>query len=339
MKKTFTLFSFLMFGAGAHAQLTQANTAPANGDTYTLYQCDSLNINPGGGGSGLTWNYASIVTHSSVQYAHTCSNTSSPSYPQANVVVNAGASNASYYKSSATSLDYYGGNLNVGTSVAATLTYTTPLMRTVYPMSLNSTTTTPIGGGISITVPLSTSGNFTGTGAVIADANGTLTLPGPVVFNNVLRLMTNQAYSFTTSLMPTTPSSVTELRWDWYAPGIKNAVFSIITTTAITPLGTNTQTLVFRDKNVGVGLTEPGDFSAAISLYPNPANEVLYINDLSGKAEKVELSDMQGRLVLSAKTNSETTALDIELLSQGIYVCKVLDKKGTLLRSIKVAKE
>lgn len=335
MKKLITLFS-LISAHGGFAQLTQANHAPAAGDSYALYQCDSLNVTIGAGGAGQTWNYASIVTHSSTLTNYTGVSSSNASYPQANVSVGSGPSNVAYYNSSSTALNYYGGNIMVGT-IAANLTYTTPLMKAVYPMSLNSSTGTAIAGSINITAPLPTSGTFSGTGYVIADATGTLILPGaPGTYNNVLRVVTNQVINFTTTIAPGT---LTETRCDFYAPGIKQAVFSIVTSTAVTPIGTNTQVVVYRDSSVPTALPE-GLFSPEQSLaYPNPAAERLYFNNTDAEATRLVLLSINGQSLREERLHSGLCTIDLAGLPKGLYLYRIENQSGQVLRCAKLIKE
>lgn len=335
MKKLFTLLSLISAPCG-FAQLTQANHAPAAGDSYALYQCDSTNVSIGAGGSGLTWNYASIVTHSSTLANYTGVSSSNASYPQANVSVGSGPSNVAYYNSSATALNYYGGNIMVGT-IAANLTYTTPLLKALYPMSLNSSTGTAIAGSINITAPLPTSGTFSGTGYVIADATGTLILPGvPGTYNNVLRVVTNQVINFTTTIAPGT---LTETRADYYAPGIKQAVFSIITSTAVTPLGTNTQVMVYRDSSVPTALSEGFFAGDQITAYPNPAAEQLYINNAHPEATALVLLSLNGQCLRKEALHAGLCTIDLTDLPKGMYLYRIENQRGQLLRCEKLIKE
>src|SRR5690348_16441255 len=109
MKKIY-LFLLATFSYSLSAQLTQANHAPANGDTYTMYRCDSVNTTPGASGAGVLWNFSSLTTFSNLARSYTAQATSNSTYAAANVAVASGNSDIEYLASSTTSLGYYGGN-------------------------------------------------------------------------------------------------------------------------------------------------------------------------------------------------------------------------------------
>lgn len=59
-----------------------------------------------------------------------------------------------------------------------------------------------------------------------------------------------------------------------------------------------------------------------ISIYPNPVNDMLYIN--ATNVEQVIVSDMQGREVLKSQINH----VDVSALNAGMYVVKVITPDG-----------
>src|SRR5688572_16313074 len=137
MKKIYLSLFAAIFALNGFSQLTQANHAPAAGNMYEMYQVDSVLV-PGAGGAGMTWNYTN-TTHSSVVHSYSAATASNPLYAAATVSVGATGNNTFFYNSSASGLWYYGGNVNVGTQVAATRMYTAPAVYASYPMSLNTT--------------------------------------------------------------------------------------------------------------------------------------------------------------------------------------------------------
>ena len=69
-------------------------------------------------------------------------------------------------------------------------------------------------------------------------------------------------------------------------------------------------------------------------LFPNPANNTLNIKIRSDNNSiyTIELYTMLGQLIASQKIINNTTVLDIQGLSQGIYICKIaeLTAKGSI---------
>lgn len=73
-----------------------------------------------------------------------------------------------------------------------------------------------------------------------------------------------------------------------------------------------------------------------ISVYPNPANNLLTIkagDDLVGS--QYLISDQTGRQVLNGKLANETTAVDISQLTPGVYLIQVAGQRRSSVKMIK----
>ena len=77
-----------------------------------------------------------------------------------------------------------------------------------------------------------------------------------------------------------------------------------------------------------VGIETPVE-TQVLHIYPNPANNVLGIDGVSGS---VEIYDAMGRRVLTAKTTSDHTLIDISTLPRGLYLLRI---DGTSAKFIK----
>lgn len=345
MTKIYSTLLAIMCVASANAQLTQGNHAPANGENFSTYQCDSLGINPGATGAGAVWNFSTATTHSSVLVNYTCSTVSNSVYPQANVAVIGGLNNLAYYKTSASSLDYYGGNVTVGTggtSVAATLIYTAPFIHAVYPMNLTTSTTSAVAGTINVTSPLTTSGTFSGTSNTVLDASGTLTLPGgAVTFTNVYRVKTSQTITFTTAVTPTPPGTLIEVSYDYYNLGTKAPLFTIATSTAITLLGTNVQTLVTVSKEaLATPVTSLGELSSStndVKVFPNPGSSFITIQADNKQAQGVIIYEITGKQVEKQLLVDGKLKLDVSGYNKGLFIYSIVDASNRVIRSGKLA--
>ncbi len=77
---------------------------------------------------------------------------------------------------------------------------------------------------------------------------------------------------------------------------------------------------------------------SAIRLYPNPANNTLFVEGLQGKASYT-VTDATGRKVLAAMANSNGNqqALDVAPLAPGLYFMQYTDDNGTA--SVKFVKQ
>ncbi|MBP6304174.1 MAG: T9SS type A sorting domain-containing protein, partial [Bacteroidia bacterium] len=63
----------------------------------------------------------------------------------------------------------------------------------------------------------------------------------------------------------------------------------------------------------------------SINLYPNPANTLVYTDELAAY-DRIELSDLTGKVVLSHALPS--ASIDVSSLPAGLYVTRVYGKTG-----------
>ena len=61
---------------------------------------------------------------------------------------------------------------------------------------------------------------------------------------------------------------------------------------------------------------------ADCSVYPNPAHSKLFLSTENEIVEKVEISDLAGRVFLQ-KTKTGQTTVDVSVLPQGVYICHI----------------
>ncbi|HQQ93705.1 MAG TPA: T9SS type A sorting domain-containing protein [Bacteroidia bacterium] len=333
MKYIFTSLLFICGVRFASAQLTQANHAPANGDGYSEYQCDSTGITLGGTGAGTVWNYTAVPTHSNIVRLFSAVTSTNGTYPSANVFLSSNTGNTAYYNSTTNKLDYYGGNVNVGT-VVASMIYTAPVLAANYPMSLNTTTMSTTGGTINFTSPLTIGGTFTGNSIVTVDATGTINLPGSVTYTNVYRVITSQTVNFVTAIASGT---LVQVNYEYFGENVKSPVFAISTATAYA-LGVTTQTIVtrFKASTVPVGIQSQEFNSSAQTLFPNPASGYFELSGLNGTESSVSLCDLSGKQVWHSEINGAYKRMDVSGLEKGLYIFTILDKSGSAVRKGKL---
>jgi len=335
MRKLYFFISVLLSGVAAQAQLTQANHAISAGDTFTLNQCDSTGINPGGSGAGVTWNFANIPTRN-ITLTYTASATTNTSFPSASVTVSSGSSDNSHYNYNASAGFYHGGSIVVS-PVVASLIYTSPAIVAAYPMSLNTTSTAATAGSISVTAPIPTSGTFVGTSTVTADGTGTLNLPGNNTFTNVTRVVTSQTLAFSALIGGT----VTQMSYEYFQPGTKGPLVSIRTSTANVGFTSATQTVVTRIKTTPivpvntVSIAEANLTQESFVAFPNPAKSTFNVaGNYNGNATLL-IYDATGRQVENTRLANGHAQIDVSGYSHGLYIYKVLGDNG---RSLKTGK-
>jgi hypothetical protein len=329
MKKI--LLSLSVFTAlGANAQLTQANHTPSFWDPiYTVNQCDTIPSGvPGATGAGALWSYTPTV-HASIAKTYSCTMINDPNFAGSDGRVASSGSDASYYNTiSTTDLKYYGGNISVN-GVNAVIKYSSPAVMASYPMALNGTVSSVTSGTVNVTTPFPVTTNFTGNCNVLADATGTLVLPGRS-FNDIIRLTTMQ------NIVANGTATITLLTYDYYSPGTsKAAILSVQTSTLSSPLGgTSSQTMTTLQKDyVTVGVKEMKEAKAEVSVFPNPASSVVNFNTNSVEAYKVTVYDITGKAVATDLFEDNKSRLNISSLNSGMYLYTITGKSNQVLNS------
>jgi hypothetical protein len=81
-----------------------------------------------------------------------------------------------------------------------------------------------------------------------------------------------------------------------------------------------------------IGLNEMT--AASIQLYPNPTQEYLHVVSNKSEVERVELIDMNGKLIAKFLGNSKELVLDLHDLETGMYQVLVVTTNGDFNRQI-----
>ena len=328
MKKISMMASALLICTTTQAQtLTQSTHAPAVGDVYSFQYADSttLPFNLGNPGTGNTFNFSGLSVHPTIKNSQgvTVASTGSTSiYPLANVAVKTGTNNT-FYNSQSNKLEFYGGDITVG-GYPVTITYTTPAVLGTYPMTLGTTSSGTVAGNISA---FSNNGTFTGTSSFIADATGTLIVPGGRSYNNVIRVQTHQSMTFTLGFVSGT---LTVNQYDYYAPSYSNypnlnnnwPVLTVQQSTIASPAtGTSTQTIVTINSNYQTlnahSLSIPT--TPEIRIVPNPVKDNIHIITQNPSIKKIILMDMAGKIIYETKN----TNINCSSFSNGNYLIRV----------------
>ncbi len=91
--------------------------------------------------------------------------------------------------------------------------------------------------------------------------------------------------------------------------------------------------------SVLAGLVEANGINLILSAYPNPTTDFILLKIENYKIENLtyQLKDINGKLLLNQKINSNETSILMEALSSGCYFLKVNQNK-TELKSFKIIK-
>lgn len=337
MKKILLSFTTILSLSINAQTLTQANHAPAAGEQFKRLQCDSTGILLGTSGANQLWDYSALNSHPSIISDYNVQSNSNTAYSLANVVVNVMPNSDNYYfKSSASDLKYYGGNFLMG-SFGIALNFNAPAIAAIYPMSLNTATSSAISG--SMTINNSISGTFTGNAGLFADGTGTLVLPAKT-FTDVIKVTSSQIINATLSLGTAT---VTQLTVDYYSVGNpKASILTIATNTVSSSLspGATTQTLVTILKDyINIGINETEKEEASVIVYPNPVSSVAHFTSKNNQSYKVSVYDVTGKIVGNTLFDNNVANFNIEGLKTGVYFYTVLNKSNQAIKSGKFTVE
>ena len=79
----------------------------------------------------------------------------------------------------------------------------------------------------------------------------------------------------------------------------------------------------------------PFGIASGISVYPNPASDLIYINNKSSEIINAELRDLQGKMLWTGALNSASVnILDAGEFEKGIYFLFVMNEKGKFCRKL-----
>ena len=94
------------------------------------------------------------------------------------------------------------------------------------------------------------------------------------------------------------------------------------------------QTLSEKSSISMVTSTKESELESKIIVYPNPVQDIFYIESNGIEMEKVELFDIRGARVLDFTTQNTNCKIDMKSLSDSIYIVKVSTNKGIIMRKI-----
>lgn len=86
--------------------------------------------------------------------------------------------------------------------------------------------------------------------------------------------------------------------------------------------------------NIANGVEEAE--AAGFSIYPNPANNVLNIDQKNGGAFSYEILDVTGRVVAANNNNTNTARIDVSALKTGVYFVRINGVNGKTVQKIVV---
>jgi hypothetical protein len=86
-----------------------------------------------------------------------------------------------------------------------------------------------------------------------------------------------------------------------------------------------------------VNSTGINEFSEnSLSVFPNPANEQITLDDGQGVIKDISIYDIMGRKIRKHSINTTKSTLDVSNLQSGMYFLKILTEQGILTRKVQI---
>jgi hypothetical protein len=86
-----------------------------------------------------------------------------------------------------------------------------------------------------------------------------------------------------------------------------------------------------------VGMDELDQAAQTLSVYPNPASDVVNFSIDYNKAASVKMMDITGRVIETVNFDMNNASVDVRNYNAGIYMYQVLDKEGKVIKAGKVS--
>ncbi len=123
-----------------------------------------------------------------------------------------------------------------------------------------------------------------------------------------------------------TPQSVT-----WTAPSAGIYYFGFNNNS---PQGTNQTYLMFDTLDISSVLSTNNYLLSKLSIYPNPAVDVVNVSNDSIQINSIEMTDLNGRIVKNQKIGATQGQVSISDLATGVYMMKIITAQGTATKKI-----
>lgn len=335
MKKFYAILLILTVVCGANAQpiITKANY-PGVGESYTgnVYIL-SAPYNPGPAGANQTWDFSGITGWNTApfDYVAPSATPAGATFPTANLALSA-LLQYTYFLSTPTEYQITGSVVALGTTTIIPLY--DPQKIISFPFTFGSSFKDTAR---SLTYAVSGGNNQRRTiySESKADAYGTIIVPGPATYNNVLRLLSTSKTidsTFNSSDVFVKEDISIDTNYYWISQDQKPHVFLLNKSQQ----GTNpptTQAQYFSNPAAPTGILNAYD--SHFSLYPNPFSQELYveIDEFLFKSKpslSIAIMNANGKEVARYPMKSSKTKILRNNLSSGLYLYKITSEDEIL---------
>lgn len=291
--------------------MTSAGNAYLAGNTHDFIFMNL--VNEGNSGENVTWDFTSLQkngkTLTSKMYAVTSSDSAALACG-ANIILNENG-NLFYFKVTSDEMEQYGATTgNVFTQ------FDKPCAKLQFPMKYGDKVSEEYSGTAKFKT---TENKLSGTCDVIADAYGTLLLPGNIKIENALRVKQTKTF---------TGSTQKEITYRWYASGVRYPILVIIKYESATQ-NVYCQTALYAHAGETAATTQcsatenSGNYlsSANVETYPNPYTDKFTLNYKLETAcnVKIELIGINGKTVKTVINEAQDKGSNSVEVSSSTY--------------------
>ncbi len=320
------LFCFLSSRAVAQPLLNSCDHVFQPGDGYSgiRHQVDTTSFFPVALGANVTWNFANLITTSTVNYNVSfvaVDSTPNPGpYPGANIVELIGSTNYYYLGYQPGAATYFG----VDTPFAWAI-YSDPQVKYTCPLSFGGFFTDTYSATQSNASPFS--GHLRG----LYDGYGTLILPHATFQNAIL------IHTFDTL---TQVASVSYRdKYYWYDGNLNIPRLIAIRYSSPTSPDDGSTVQYVEITSMILGQAKD-DLAAQIQVHPNPAGTAVHVEVPAEIGLGVfRLQDLQGRTVLQSPIQIGQGQVAQPNIDPGLYVFQVCHQDGQCVKMGKLIKE
>lgn len=350
--KTTLLLLLTIVSSGLSAQLIiDQSDMPSIGDNIPR-KSDTMTVHPGPGGSGAnqTWNFvatSAFVINENTSVVSVASTPNGNQFSSSNMAMTNDNASYLYFNNSAQSFTTQGfaGDL-LGTGVI-NVNFASSLTLHQFPRTYGSTFTDTYG--LNVTVPgasfnpLLSQINFRRIANVVDETDGWGQITTPFGTYNVLRVKRTEIFTDSIFALPIFPptwqlvstNTDTTQNYSWFAKDGKLAVAEMSFDTLGLPK-------IFKWTELpGIGLGFEEQALHEVSVYPNPATDVLYIETKQGVSyENLNLLiyNQFGRLISNEKLDTSLGKKELSVgdYEEGLYHWEIRGEESAFLQRGKI---
>jgi len=314
----------------AQLTLTKANNAPIVGYMKANTSYDSTVAIPKTIGTNKNWNFTSLAILSGTSSSTYVNSSTTPSvglFPAANIAQDDGSGYYEYFNSQTSTLDDLGSaDVTNGTSTI----FSNPAKWMVWPFGYGTSSNDAFAATASFDP--TTTVNYTGNMVVTGTGAGTVILPNGNKYTNCLQITRTYTIVGTGAFTGT----FTLRDYEYWASTYRSPLINVSYQTTKDINGTTKDFNITVNSLADVGLEEQEILLHNVKVFPNPAKDIINVElEENVIADKIELYDIKGKLVLAQELNNK---INISDLDPGIYLLNVRSNDAYFRKRISVIK-